>query len=158
MNNIEKQILQEHINMIVENVIDEEFLAEKGKKDKKSKKDNKPHHSTKWEKKAGKQDKRKPKSKDDDKSKSKDSKEERRNKKNTKAAGRRARVIQWLKDPSVNCAEIMRKLWKPSKKKEDAARSFFYKCRDGALNDSGAAYSFSDGDINRLYAIKNNLI
>ena len=78
--------------------------------------------------------------------------------KNSKNAARRARVIKWLKDPSVNCAEIMRKLWKPSKKKEDAARSFFYKCRDGALNDSGVAYSFSEGDIHRLYAIKNNLI
>lgn len=167
MNNTEKQILQEHINMIVENVIDEEFLSEKNKNN------NKPHHSTKWEKESGRQDKRKPKSKEDNKksSKSKDtkdskndnntkysSKEEHRNKKNSKAVGRRARVIQWLKDPSVNCAEIMRKLWKPSKKKEDAARSFFYKCRDGALNDSGAAYSFSDRDINRLYAIKNNLI
>jgi hypothetical protein len=148
----DRQLLQEHINMLVENFIEEEFLAEKGKK---GKKDNKPHHSTKWEKKAGKQDKRKPKDKNDSKPKNK---EEHRTKKNSKAATRRARVIQWLKDPSVNCAEIMRKLWKPSKKKEDAARSFFYKCRDGALNDSGVAYSFSDGDINRLYAIKNNLM
>lgn len=153
----DRQLLQEHINMLVENFIEEEFLAEKGKKDKKDKKDNKPRHSTKWEKKAGKQDKRKSKSKGGDDSKSKD-KSEHREKKNTKAATRRARVIKWLKDPSVNCAEIMRKLWKPSKKKEDAARSFFYKCRDGALNDSGVAYSFSDGDINRLYAIKNNLM
>lgn len=148
MNKTERQILQEHINMLVENIIDEEFLDEKKKKD------NKPHYSTKWEKKAGKQDKRKPKKNAADKEK----KEKQKKSKNSKNAARRARVIKWLKDPSVNCAEIMRKLWKPSKKKEDAARSFFYKCRDGALNDSGVAYSFSEGDINRLYAIKNNLI
>lgn len=75
----------------------------------------------------------------------------------TKAATRRARVIRWLKDDSVNCAEIMRKLWRPTSKKEDSARSYFYKCRDGELNDSGVPYSFSDKDINRLYAIMNNL-
>jgi hypothetical protein len=148
MNKTERQMLQEHINMMVENIIDEEFLSEKKKKD------NKPHHSTKWEKKAGKQDKRKPKKNETDKEK----RERQKKSKNSKNAARRARVIKWLKDPSVNCAEIMRKLWKPTKKKEDAARSFFYKCRDGALNDSGVAYSFSEGDINRLYAIKNNLI
>ena len=153
MNKTERQMLQEHINMMVENIVDEEFLSEKKKKD------NKPHHSTKWEKKAGKQDKRKPKNDSNKKSETNQDKKERQKKsKNSKNAARRARVIKWLKDPSVNCAEIMRKLWKPSKKKEDAARSFFYKCRDGALNDSGVAYSFSDGDINRLYAIKNNLI
>ena len=152
MDKSQKRILQEHINMMVENIMDEQFLTEKDKEKKDSKK------------KESKDDDKKPsKSKDSKESKNDDdtkyfSKEEHRNKKNTKAAGRRARVIQWLKDPSVNCAEIMRKLWKPSEKKEDAARSFFYKCRDGALNDSGAAYSFSDGDINRLYAIKNNLI
>jgi hypothetical protein len=153
MNKTERQMLQEHINMMVENIVDEEFLSEKKKKD------NKPHHSTKWEKKAGKQDKRKPKNDSNKKSETNQDKKERQKKsKNSKNAARRARVIKWLKDPSVNCAEIMRKLWKPSKKKEDAARSFFYKCRDGALNDSGVAYSFSEGDINRLYAIKNNLI
>lgn len=80
-----------------------------------------------------------------------------RNAKNTKAATRRARVIKWLQDPTVNCAEIMRKLWHPEEKKEDSARSYFYKCRDGELNDSGVAYSFSDKDINRLYGIMNNL-
>lgn len=134
----DKKMLQEHINMLVENFIEEEFLAEKGKK-KKNKK------STKND----------PKKKNET---DKEKKERRKKSQNSKNAARRARVIKWLKDPSVNCAEIMRKLWKPSKKKEDAARSFFYKCRDGALNDSGVAYSFSEGDINRLYAIKNNLI
>jgi hypothetical protein len=92
-------------------------------------------------------------------SKSEEEGEEPKNhsKKNTKVANRRKRVIKWLKDPTVNCAEIMRKLWNPEKKKEDAARSYFYKCRDGELNDSGVEYSFSDKDINKLYAIMNNL-
>ena len=98
------------------------------------------------------------KGKDHMKSKGHDNEDEgERKAKNTKAATRRARVVKWLQDPTVNCAEIMRKLWKPEKKKEDAARSYFYKCRDGELNDSGVAYSFSDKDINRLYAIMNNL-
>ena len=98
------------------------------------------------------------KGKDHMKSKGHDNEDEgERNAKNTKAATRRARVIKWLQDPTVNCAEIMRKLWHPEEKKEDSARSYFYKCRDGELNDSGVAYSFSDKDINRLYGIMNNL-
>ena len=119
MNKTEKQMLQEHINMMVENIVDEEFLAEKGKKKKKKKANKKTS---------------------DDKDKNDSKKNKRINSKNTKAASRRARVIKWLKDPTINCAEIMRKLWKPSPRKEDAARSFFYKCRDGALNDSGVAF------------------
>lgn len=137
MNKTEKQMLQEHINMMVENIVDEEFLAEKGKKKKKKKANKKTS---------------------DDKDKNDSKKNKRINSKNTKAASRRARVIKWLKDPTINCAEIMRKLWKPSPRKEDAARSFFYKCRDGALNDSGVAYSFSDAEINKLYAIKNDIL
>ena len=137
MNKTERQMLQEHINMMVENIVDEEFLAEKGKKKKKKKTNKKTS---------------------DDKDKNDSKKNKRINSKNTKAASRRARVIKWLKDPTINCAEIMRKLWKPSPRKEDAARSFFYKCRDGALNDSGVAYSFSDAEINKLYAIKNDIL
>ena len=138
MNKTEKQMLQEHINMMVENIVDEEFLAEKGKK-KKNKKSSKNDPSKKNETPEAK-------------------KERQKLSKNSKAASRRSRVIRWLKDPTVNNAEIMRKLWHPSEKKEDAARSYFYKCRDGALNDSGVAYSFSDSDINRLYAIKNGIM
>ena len=137
MNKTERQMLQEHINMMVENIVDEEFLAEKGKKKKKKKTNKKTS---------------------DDKDKNDSKTNKRINSKNTKAASRRARVIKWLKDPTINCAEIMRKLWKPSPRKEDAARSFFYKCRDGALNDSGVAYSFSDAEINKLYAIKNDIL
>lgn len=69
--------------------------------------------------------------------------------------GKRALVLGWLKDPSVNCAEIMRQLWNPDPHEEDAARSYFYKCRDGKLNDSGVPYKFSDKEINELYKIKS---
>ena len=129
------EILTETVDRLVRETINEMFIDEKEK----------VHHSTKWERKKWKSDNKK----QDDEGK--------KNAKKTKAATRRARVIKWLQDPTVNCAEIMRKLWKPKKKKEDAARSYFYKCRDGELNDSGVAYSFSDKDINRLYAIMNNL-
>ena len=92
------------------------------------------------------------------KKKKKKSSEKNKSNKESKAATRRARVIKWLKDPSVNCAEIMRQLWKPTEREEDAARGYFYKCRDGELNDSGVPYSFSDKEINILYSIKNNTI
>lgn len=125
-----KKLIQEAIDKITENVIKEFFVNEKGKS---SKKDN------------------------DDKEQEKSKREQEKTTKLTKSATRRARVINWLKDDTVNCAEIMRKLWKPESKKEDSARSYFYKCRDGELNDSGVPYSFSDKDINKLYAIMNNL-
>lgn len=130
----DRKMLQEHIDKMVNEFINESILVEKDKDKKKKKKTKK----TKGDKESDK--------------------EKRISGKNTKAASRRARIIRWLKDDSVNCAEIMRKLWKPSPKKEDSARSYFYKCRDGALNDSGVAYSFSDGEINRLYAIKSGLL
>lgn len=68
---------------------------------------------------------------------------------------RRSEVLNWLKEPELDCAEIMRKLWHPSPKHEDSARSYFYKCRDGKLNDSGVPYRFSDKEINALYRIKS---
>ena len=69
---------------------------------------------------------------------------------------KRATVIRWLRDPSVNCAEIMRLLWDPAPEDEDTKRGEFYKKRDGAINkDSGARYSFSDEEINSLYKIKS---
>lgn len=129
------EILTETVDRLVKETINEMFIDEKEK----------VHHSTKWERKKWKSDNKK------------NNDEGERNAKNTKAATRRARVVKWLQDPTVNCAEIMRKLWHPIKKKEDSARSYFYKCRDGELNDSGVAYSFSDKDINKLYAIMNNL-
>lgn len=130
----ERQYIQEMVDNLVKNAIKEAFLGEKDSD-------------------------KKVKYQDDDKSKDDDWRDNRKKEnKIADAASKRARVIQWLKDDSVNCAEIMRKLWRPSKKKEDAARSYFYKCRDGELNDTGVPYSFSDNDINRLYSIKNNMI
>jgi hypothetical protein len=130
----ERQYIQEMVDNLVKNAIKEAFLSEKDSD-------------------------KKVKYQDDDKSKDDDWRDNRKKEnKIADAASKRARVIQWLKDDSVNCAEIMRKLWRPSKKKEDAARSYFYKCRDGELNDTGVPYSFSDNDINRLYSIKNNMI
>lgn len=132
---VSKQYIQEQFDRMVGDMLKEMFIDEKGPK--KSKSQEKVAFI------------------DDDGDGKDDRKKE---KKNMAAASKRARVIQWLKDDSVNCAEIMRKLWHPASKKEDAARSYFYKCRDGELNDSGVAYSFSDKDINKLYSIKNNTI
>ena len=133
MNAREKELLEEKIYRILKESMYEEFMGEEGNINDKAQKDGAGVNSSRLNPEDGRRNKRASQNKEQE-------------------------VIQWLKDPSVNCAEIMRKLWKPTKKKEDAARSFFYKCRDGALNDSGVAYSFSEGDINRLYAIKNNLI
>lgn len=129
----QKQYIQEAIDNMVRECINEMFLDEKKKKNNK---------------------------KDTFKDKNDEDPRDNRKKENKIADGesKRARVIQWLKDDTVNCAEIMRKLWRPSKRKEDAARSYFYKCRDGELNDTGVPYSFSDADITRLYSIKNNLL
>lgn len=74
--------------------------------------------------------------------------------KEDKMGGKRKVVINWLKDPATNCAEIMRKLWHPTDDEEDAKRSYFYKCRDGKKNEAGVPYSFSDKEINKLYSIK----
>ena len=137
-----KEVIMEMVNRLSEAVISEFMLDEKGKR-----------HNSDKSKRGSKNSKKEKHHNNDNKKVSKDSK-----KGSDKMATRRARVIKWLKDPSVNCAEIMRKLWKPSKREEDAARSYFYKCRDGELNDSGVPYSFSDKDINRLYSIKNNTI
>lgn len=68
---------------------------------------------------------------------------------------KRTFVLKRLKNDDVNSASYMRKLWHPSKDEEDSARSYFYKCRDGELNDSGVPYSFSDDEINRLYQLLN---
>jgi DNA-directed RNA polymerase subunit M/transcription elongation factor TFIIS len=142
----QKQYIQESIDRMVRECINEMLLDEKKKKG--SKKNKKGPKKVEY------------KNKDLWKNKSKEDPRDNRKKENKIADGesRRARVIQWLKDDTVNCAEIMRKLWHPSKRKEDAARSYFYKCRDGELNDTGVPYSFSDADINRLYSIKNNLL
>jgi len=45
-------------------------------------------------------------------------------------------------------------LW-PEKDK-DSARSYFYKCLKGEVNDSGVPYEFDDAEINRLYSMLSN--
>lgn len=93
--------------------------------------------------------------------------EEKSGKKKSSKAGRkgankeelskkRALVISWLKDPAVNCAEIMRKLWHPQKEQEDSMRSFFYKCRDGKKNQSGNPCRFTDSEIVKLFSIHSS--
>lgn len=70
---------------------------------------------------------------------------------------KRSLVLSWLREPSLDCADIMRRLWHPKKEEEDSQRSYFYKCRDGKLNDSGVPYRFSDEEINALYRIKSEI-
>lgn len=60
----------------------------------------------------------------------------------------RKRVIERLKDKTTDCAPYAYMLW-PEKDK-DNARSQFYKCRDGELNDNGDAYSFTDQEIVKI--------
>lgn len=79
------------------------------------------------------------------------------NKSDNNIINRRRRIVtKWLKDPIVDNAPIMKQLWNPTKDEEDSKRSYFYKCRDGELNDNGVPYQFSDAEINSLYKIKNN--
>ena len=80
--------------------------------------------------------------------------EEKKEEKDSKDIKRKA-VIKWLKDPIVDNAPIMKALWNPSSDEEDSKRSYFYKCRDGELNDNGIPYQFSDDEITTLYKIKN---
>ena len=70
---------------------------------------------------------------------------------------KRRSVIRWLKQGSINNAEIMRQLWNPDKKDEDAKRSEFSKKVNGALNDNGTPYRFTNDEITDLYSIKSNL-
>ena len=63
-------------------------------------------------------------------------------------------VLQWLKRPEVNTAEIRRKMeGEPdSQEEEDSKRSYFMK----KVNQSNGK-DFTDKEVNRLYAIKNNM-
>ena len=89
---------------------------------------------------------------DEEKDDSKKSKDSSNN--NIKEKRRRV-VIKWLKDPIVDNAPIMKQLWNPNSDEEDSKRSYFYKCRDGELNDNGVPYQFSDEEITTLYKIKS---
>lgn len=78
-------------------------------------------------------------------------------KKKKDSLNKRKTVLNWLKNGSINNADIARKLWHPTKRKEAATRSYFYKCRDGKLNDDGNPYAFTSSDINKLYGIKSSM-
>lgn len=64
---------------------------------------------------------------------------------------RKKRIIQALKDPTVDVAQYAYELWPD--KDEDSARSYFYKCLDGKTNDEGDVYTFSDEEFNRLHSM-----
>lgn len=87
------------------------------------------------------------KSESEKEKKSKDSED----KKNIKATKLRKRVIRALKNEKVDVAQYAYALW--PEKEEDSARSYFYKCLDGKLNDDGDPYSFSDEEIIRLHGL-----
>lgn len=75
-----------------------------------------------------------------------------RRKKKYAMAKKRATVIHFLKQKGIDNAPYAYKLW--PKKDEDAARSYFYKCRDGKKNKkTGTRYSFTDSQINALYSM-----
>lgn len=65
-------------------------------------------------------------------------------------------VINKLKDPSTNNAEVMRQLWHPDKDEEDEKRSLFSKKVRHEENDNGSKYSFTTAEMNRLYQILSN--
>ncbi len=77
-------------------------------------------------------------------------------KSNKETKNKRRIVTNWLKKNTINNAAVMKALWHPTKQDEDAKRSYFYKCRDGELNDDGTPYQFSDDDITTLYRIKSS--
>lgn len=79
--------------------------------------------------------------------------DKKRNRKSDKSG-----ILNWLKDPKLNCAEIARKLW--PKDKEESRRSYFYKCRDNKSYTIGKGkkkttrkYDFSDAEYKRLDSI-----
>lgn len=84
------------------------------------------------------------------------SKPERRKKKSydTDMRSKRRIVLQWLKNPAVNMAEIRRMLeGEPeSQSDEDTGRSLFVK----KVNQTHGK-RFSDEEINALYALKSSL-
>ena len=61
---------------------------------------------------------------------------------------RKKRILQALKDPTMDVAQFAYRLWPD--KDEDSARSYFYKCLDGKTNDSGDVYSFTDDEFIQL--------
>lgn len=75
-------------------------------------------------------------------------------KKSDEKLNKRRAVLEWLRHPEVNCAEIRRQLeGEPeSQEEEDARRSYFMK----KVNESDGK-RFTDEEINSLYALKSKL-
>ena len=71
-----------------------------------------------------------------------------------KISNKKRSVIQWLKQPEIDAAEIRRKLeGEPeSQEEEDSKRSYFMK----KVNQTYGK-DFSDEEVNGLYAIKSGL-
>lgn len=69
---------------------------------------------------------------------------------------RKKRIIQALKDETVDVAQYAYRLW--PEKDEDSARSYFYKCLDGKTNDSGDVYSFTDDEYIKLESFITDVI
>lgn len=76
------------------------------------------------------------------------------NEKKKENSNKKRSVIQWLKKPEIDAAEIRRKLeGEPeSQEEEDSKRSYFMK----KVNQSYGK-DFTDKEVNDLYAIKSNL-
>ena len=74
--------------------------------------------------------------------------------KNDDKLNKRRAVLEWLRHPEVNCAEIRRQLeGEPeSQEEEDAKRSYFMK----KVNETDGK-RFTDEEINALYALKSKL-
>lgn len=69
---------------------------------------------------------------------------------------RKKRIIQALKDETVDMAQYAYRLW--PNKDEDSARSYFYKCLDGKTNDSGDVYSFTDDEFVQLESFLTDVV
>jgi hypothetical protein len=80
--------------------------------------------------------------------------EDKRKKSNKKNANKKHSVIQWLRKPEIDTAEIRRKLeGEPeSQEEEDSKRSYFMK----KVNQKYGK-DFTSDEINSLYAIKTGL-
>lgn len=64
---------------------------------------------------------------------------------------RKKAVISYFKQAGVKCAPYAYKLW--PKLEQSNARSQFTKCLKGRKNDNGVPYTFTQGEINRLYSM-----
>ena len=79
------------------------------------------------------------------------------NKKESKISSKRKkRIIQALKDETVDMAQYAYRLWPD--KDENSARSYFYKCLDGKTNDSGDVYSFTDDEFVQLESFLTDVV